>query len=37
MAGRNIGNENAFRETIQTLIATEPLPWDRLVHPVQKS
>ncbi len=33
----NIGNENAFRETIQTLIATEPLPRDRLVQPIRKS
>jgi transposase-like protein len=27
----NIGNENAFRETIRALLMTEPLPWHRLV------
>ncbi len=28
----NVGNENAFRETIRALLAAEPLPWDRLVR-----
>ena len=33
----NLGKENTFRATVQALIASEPLPWDRLVQPIRKS